>query len=121
MKVTKYSGEQVRYDEQKLINSLKKSGADNAVAKAIVKKIEGELYEGIPSKNLFHHKFHNFCPSAGNRFEKIQTFCLIGQVNAGSFTIPCGCVNRTAHIVAYNNFSIADLLRIGYQNVKTSV
>ena len=50
MKVTKYSGELVHYDEQKLINSLRKSGADKAVAEAIVKKIESELYEGIASK-----------------------------------------------------------------------
>lgn len=57
MKVTKYSGEIVNYEEQKLINSLKKSGADNAVAKAIVKKIEGELYEGIPSKKIYKMAF----------------------------------------------------------------
>ena len=50
MKVTKYSGELVHYDEQKLINSLRKSGADKAVAETIVKKIESELYEGIASK-----------------------------------------------------------------------
>ena len=40
MKVTKYSGELVHYDEQKLINSLRKSGADQAVAETIVKEIE---------------------------------------------------------------------------------
>ncbi|NHM04464.1 hypothetical protein G4L40_07065 [Flavobacterium sp. TWA-26] len=53
MKVTKYSGELVHYDEQKLINSLRKSGADKAVAEAIVKKIESELYEGIASKKIY--------------------------------------------------------------------
>lgn len=57
MKVTKYSGEVVNYEEQKLINSLKKSGADDAVAKAIVKKIESELYEGITSKKIYKRAF----------------------------------------------------------------
>ena len=47
MKVTKYSGELVHYDEQKLINSLRKSGADQAMAETIVKEIESEMYEGI--------------------------------------------------------------------------
>ena len=50
MKVTKYSGELVHYDEQKLINSLRKSGADQAMAETIVKEIESEMYEGISSK-----------------------------------------------------------------------
>ena len=57
MKVTKYSGELVHYDEQKLINSLRKSGADKAVAEAIIKKIEGELYEGIASKKIYKLAF----------------------------------------------------------------
>lgn len=57
MKVTKYSGELVHYDEQKLINSLRKSGTDKAVAEAIVKKIEGELYEGIASKKIYKLAF----------------------------------------------------------------
>lgn len=57
MKVTKYSGELVHYDEQKLINSLRKSGADKAVAEAIVKKIESELYEGIASKKIYKLAF----------------------------------------------------------------
>ncbi len=57
MKVTKYSGELVHYDEQKLINSLRKSGADKAVAETIVKKIESELYEGIASKKIYKLAF----------------------------------------------------------------
>lgn len=57
MKVTKYSGELVHYDEQKLINSLQKSGADKAVAEAIIKKIERELYDGIASKKIYKLAF----------------------------------------------------------------
>lgn len=57
MKVTKCSGELVHYDEQKLIHSLLKSGADRVVAEAIVKKIQDELYEGIPSKKIYKLAF----------------------------------------------------------------
>lgn len=57
MKVTKYSGELVHYDEQKLINSLRKSGADLAVADAIVKQIESEMYEGISSKRIYKRAY----------------------------------------------------------------
>ena len=57
MKVTKYSGELVHYDEQKLINSLRKSGADQAMAEAIVKEIESEMYEGISSKKIYKRAY----------------------------------------------------------------
>ena len=57
MKVTKYSGELVHYDEQKLINSLRKSGADQAMAETIVKEIESEMYEGISSKKIYKRAY----------------------------------------------------------------
>lgn len=57
MKVTKYSGELVHYDEQKLINSLRKSGADRAMEETIVKEIESELYEGISSKRIYKRAY----------------------------------------------------------------
>ena len=57
MKVTKYSGELVLYDEQKLINSLRKSGADQAMAETIVKEIESEMYEGISSKRIYKRAY----------------------------------------------------------------
>lgn len=57
MKVTKYSGELVHYDEQKLINSLRKSGADKAIAESIVKQIESEMYEGISSKKIYKRAY----------------------------------------------------------------
>lgn len=58
MKVTKYSGELVHYDEQKLINSLQNAGADKAMAEAIVKEIESEIYEGISSKKIYKLAYH---------------------------------------------------------------
>jgi len=57
MKVTKYSGELVHYDAQKLIHSLLKSGADQAKAEAILKEIESEMYEGIPSKKIYKRAY----------------------------------------------------------------
>lgn len=86
MKVTKYSGELVQYDEQKLINSLRKSGADRAVAEAIVKKIESELYEGIASKKIYKLAFQllkNISNAHAARYN-LRT-ALIGLGPAGFF------------------------------------
>lgn len=57
MKVTKFSGELVHYDRQKLINSLRKSGANQTLAEKIVSEIESEMYEGIPSKKIYKKAF----------------------------------------------------------------
>ena len=50
MKITKFSGEQVDYQQEKLIRSLKKSGAEDHVVSEILQQIEPQLYDGISSK-----------------------------------------------------------------------
>lgn len=57
MKVTKLSGEQVDYQEDKLINSLKKSGAEDYVVSEILQRIEPQLYDGISSKKIYKLAF----------------------------------------------------------------
>ena len=53
MKVTKFSGEQVDYHQDKLIRSLKKSGAEDYVVSEILQYIEPQLYDGISSKKIY--------------------------------------------------------------------
>lgn len=57
MKVTKYSGEIVEYDQSKLIRSLKKSGANDLIVSDILTKIEPQLYDGISSKKIYRLAF----------------------------------------------------------------
>lgn len=57
MKVTKFSGEQVDYQEEKLINSLKKSGAEDHVVAEILQHINPQLYDGISSKKIYKLAF----------------------------------------------------------------
>jgi hypothetical protein len=59
MKVTKFSGELVDFDRKKLKISLKKSGADEETVSKIMQHIEGELYEGIPTKKIYRAAFQH--------------------------------------------------------------
>lgn len=57
MKVVKFSGELVDYQQEKLISSLKKSGANADVVSEILQQIEPQLYDGIPSKKIYKLAF----------------------------------------------------------------
>lgn len=58
IKVKKFSGELVAFDRNKLIRSLKNAKADEPLIKSILKEIEGELYDGIPTKQIYDKAFH---------------------------------------------------------------
>ncbi|HTO35264.1 MAG TPA: ATP cone domain-containing protein [Flavobacterium sp.] len=57
MKVTKYSGEIVSFNRDKLKNSLMKTGADTTIVEEVLRAIEKELYEGIPTKKIYRMAF----------------------------------------------------------------
>ena len=57
MKVTKFSGELVDYRKDKLIHSLKKSGAKDFLVSEVLQYIEPQLYDGIPSKKIYKLAF----------------------------------------------------------------
>lgn len=57
MKVTKFSGEQVDYQQEKLIRSLKKSGAEDFMVSEVLQRIEPQLYDGIASKKIYQLAF----------------------------------------------------------------
>ena len=57
MKVTKFSGDVVDFDIQKLKKSLLKSGASQQVVDTVVEKIKAQLYDKIPTKKIYKLAF----------------------------------------------------------------
>ena len=64
--VTKASGETVPFIEEKLRNSLVKSGADNRQVKNILKDISSKLYPGISTKKIYRLAFNNLRNNPGS-------------------------------------------------------
>ncbi|SHF99995.1 ATP cone domain-containing protein [Flavobacterium fluvii] len=58
MKIVKHSGNIVDYNPSKLKQSLLKSGASQMTVSVILNAIEKEIYEGIPSKQIYKMAFN---------------------------------------------------------------
>jgi len=58
IKVKKFSGDIVDFDESKLIRSLKMAKADEDLAAKIVKEVNLKLYDGISTKKIYQMAFH---------------------------------------------------------------
>jgi len=58
MKIVKHSGDIVDFIPEKLKTSLLKSGASNQAVDAILMMIKKELYEGIPTKQIYKMAFN---------------------------------------------------------------
>lgn len=57
MKIVKHSGNIVDYNPSKLKQSLLKSGASNLEVETILNTIQGEIYEGISTKQIYKMAF----------------------------------------------------------------
>jgi hypothetical protein len=57
MKVVKHSGNFVEFDPSKLKQSLLKSGANQEVVEDILKAIKKEMYDGMPTKQIYKMAF----------------------------------------------------------------
>lgn len=57
MVITKASGEQVEFSLDKLKVSLERSGANDETIRSIIKEVERQLYNGIPSKQIYDIAF----------------------------------------------------------------
>ncbi len=55
--ITKASGQKEPFSSSKLRNSLKRSGADPESINEIVEHIEGELHDGMTTKEIYKHAF----------------------------------------------------------------
>jgi hypothetical protein len=55
--ITKKSGEKVPFDESKLINSLKRSGASDADVERVLEKLEGQLVDGMSTHKIYQKAY----------------------------------------------------------------
>lgn len=55
--VTKMSGDQVFFDEEKLKKSLRRAKADEDIIAQVIEKVKNELYEMIPTKEIYKLAF----------------------------------------------------------------
>jgi hypothetical protein len=55
--VLKMSGEREPFSRQKVVASLKRAGAKESLAKEITSQVERELYEGIPTRQIYSRVF----------------------------------------------------------------
>src|SRR3972149_11856542 len=57
LNVTKASGELEPFSEEKVRLSLRRAGADKDLVVKILSHVKGELYEGIPTQQIYNHIF----------------------------------------------------------------
>lgn len=59
MKIVKANGEIERFSEAKLLRSLRRSGASEAIAQEVLQLIQEDIYQGIPSHRLQRQAFRH--------------------------------------------------------------
>lgn len=57
LQITKYSGDVVPFSKEQLIESLKRSDADQATINEVANRVEKELYQGISTKEIYNRAF----------------------------------------------------------------
>lgn len=144
MKVTKFSGEVVVFEKEKLKKSLLKSGASEADVFRVLDTIEKELYDGIPTKKIYKMAFqllkkisnvhaakYNLRSAimalgpAGFYFEKFiaKVFQIEGYEVLTNLTLNGKCVSHEIDVVLKKNqkISMVECKFHGNQDVKTDV
>ncbi len=121
--VKKSSGERQDFSEEKLIHSLRNSGASEEIIHSIIPEIRKELYEGIPTRTIYkkaykllHRRVHSLAARyslknaimelgpTGYPFEKFvgELMKRLGyEVNVG-IILPGKCVNHEVDVLAWN-------------------
>jgi len=57
IKITKYSGEKVKFSSDRLRKSLEKTGAEKETIDFIIKTVKNELYQGISTKEIYNRAY----------------------------------------------------------------
>jgi hypothetical protein len=57
IRVTKMSGDQVLFDEEKLRRSLRRARADEDIINEVITKVKTELYDSMPTKDIYKLAF----------------------------------------------------------------
>ena len=128
MKVIKHSGTIVEFDPEKLKKSLLKSGANSVVVDNILKVIKHEMYDGIPTKQIYKMAFgllkkasnshaaqYNLRAAiqmlgpAGFFFEKYvaRLFASEGYTTKTNLVLQGKCVSHEIDVVVKNEVEIA--------------
>ena len=124
IEIIKYSGEKVKFSEDRLRASLNKSGADKQTINHIIKTVVDELYEGISTNEIYNRAFYllkkektylaskyklkkaiyEFGPT-GYPFERFMGALLkySGYETEVSKILHGKCVNHEIDVVAYKN------------------
>ncbi|NHN26513.1 hypothetical protein FIA58_012575 [Flavobacterium jejuense] len=144
MKVRKYSGDIVDFDESKLIKSLINSGATNENAKQILLDVQPQLYDGIPTKKIYKLAFQKLkrfsnvhaarfslkngimaLGPAGFYFEKFiaRIFELQGYQTTTNVFLEGNCISHELDVVIKkdNHLAIIECKFHGSQENKTDV
>jgi len=126
--ITKSDGTTQLFEEEKLVNSLKKSGATVDAVDEVVDEIEREMWEGMPTTDIYHRAFEllkkRSHPAAikysirramfelgpdGFPFEKFvaRVFMMWGYEAVTDQTILGTCVEHEVDVVAWKGDTLA--------------
>ncbi|MCO6175326.1 ATP cone domain-containing protein [Flavobacterium sp. NRK F10] len=144
MKIKKYSGEEVQFDQEKLIRSLMASGTTREIALEVINEITPKLYEGISSRKIFRLAFQRLknrskataarynlksgikaLGPAGFYFEKFiaRIFELEGYQARTNVFVEGSCISHELDVVIKNgnHVAMAECKFHSNQEIKTDV
>ena len=107
--ITKMNGEREEFRQEKLLRSLKRSGASHNMRQEILRKITQKLYDGITTKEIYEHAF--------DLLKKMRTHHPI----AARYSIKRAVLDLGPSGFPFERF-IAEIFRhLGYKHVRTGM
>jgi len=85
MKIIKHSGKIVDFNRDKLKQSLLRSGAEKSVVEDVVRNIEKEMYEGMPTKKIYKIAFALLKKSCKSNAARYNLKAAIQQLGPAGF------------------------------------
>src|SRR3989304_7882727 len=73
IQVVKASGEREPFSKEKVLISLRRAGVGRELAEDVLTIVESELYEGIPTREIYRHIFQHLRGSGGGDIRNIDT------------------------------------------------
>ncbi len=126
--ITKSDGTRQLFEEGKLVNSLKRAGANEAAVDEIVDQVESEMWDGIKTEEIYRHAFELLKKHSrhaavkysirralfdlgpdGFPFERFvaRVFNAWGYEAVTDQTIPGACVEHEMDVVAWKDNELA--------------
>ena len=85
MKIIKHSGHVVEFDSNKLRNSLLRSGASDAAASDIIHAVEKDIYDGMPTKQIYKLAFSMLKKMPGSTAARYNLRSALQQLGPAGF------------------------------------